>query len=680
MESATLYRKYRPLNFSSVVGQNHITTTLKNQIISGKIPHAYLFTGTRGTGKTTCAKLMARAINCLNTTDGEPCGECRMCVQILKGNSVNVTEMDAASNNKVEDTRLIKEEVKYPPSEGVYKVYIIDEVHMLTGSAFNALLKTLEEPPSYVIFILATTDPQKLPATILSRCQRYDFRRITNTVIEETLNQYIKNENRSMDIDAIRYIANLGDGSMRDSLSVLGQCLSVHSEENITYEMVAELLGAVDPEIMFSLSYALGNKDSMGIMDIIADIMEKGRDLGQFINEYIMHLRNYLIYNTTLVSIAKKYKYYNNESRVINISEENKEKILEEVENKTKIIDVSKENKIKFYELNENLSSEETIFLIEEFSKLNMKLKNTSNIRILLEVELLRLCSPWVREDMTAIMAKMAQFERELKNKKFTSVVVDSSSSNNSSNNNTNNLINNQQNNNDSREIKPVRKIEPLNKDKKYLQDNWEKLKNKVTSVLLRKSLKDVSINFKNDNRVYLVCETGTLIDIVNREKNKNDVKEVLQNALIKNNKDEYKEGFEPIIEIEVLLQNDFDRWYENYYYNIGTNTNITSTSDTNNIPKSVSIESKSQNINKETEENNHHIENVVNNLDDEKKSKLIEEDKKIDVIKDRKIEDKIKNQKSNDDLEFDSIFSNFSEEDEMYNSNIPLDYDEETF
>lgn len=677
MESATLYRKYRPLNFSSVVGQNHITTTLKNQIISGKIPHAYLFTGTRGTGKTTCAKLMARAINCLDTTDGEPCGQCRMCVQILKGNSVNVTEMDAASNNKVEDTRLIKEEVKYPPSEGIYKVYIIDEVHMLTGSAFNALLKTLEEPPSYVIFILATTDPQKLPATILSRCQRYDFRRITNTVIEETLNQYIKNEDRSMDIDAIRYIANLGDGSMRDSLSVLGQCLSVHSEENVTYEMVAELLGAVDPEIMFTLSYALGNKDSMGIMDIISDIMEKGRDLGQFINEYIIHLRNYLIYNMTLVSIAKKCKYYDNKSKVVNIPEEIKEKILEEIEIKTKVIDVSKETKIKFYELNESLSSEETIFLIEEFSKLNMKLKNTSNIRILLEVELLRLCSPWVREDMTAIMAKMAQFERELKNKKFTSIVVDNNNNNNIISSNANNTINTKQNNNS--DIKPVRKIEPLNKDKKYLQKNWEKLKNKVTSVLLRKSLKDVSINFKNDNKVYLVCETDTLIDIVNREKNKNDVKAVMQNALIKNNKDEYKDGFEPTIEIEVLLQNDFDRWYEKYYYNIGDNTNknVTSSSN-NNIPKSVSIENKSQDI-KEVEKNNH-IENVVDKLDEEKKSKLIEEDKKIDVIKDRKIEDKIKSKKSNDDLEFDSLFSNFSEEDEMYNSNIPVDYDEETF
>ena len=237
MAYTALYRKFRPQTFESVIGQEHIVRTLKNQMKTGRVSHAYLFCGTRGTGKTSTAKIFARAINCTNpTADGEPCNECAVCKDILAGRSVNVIEIDAASNNGVDNIREIREEVKYPPTQGKYKVYIIDEVHMLSAAAFNALLKTLEEPPAHVIFILATTDPQKVPATILSRVQRFDFRRITTETIAQTLMGYLKEEGQQATPEAVRYVAHLGDGSMRDSLSILDQCLAFFSGEEVTLE------------------------------------------------------------------------------------------------------------------------------------------------------------------------------------------------------------------------------------------------------------------------------------------------------------------------------------------------------------------------------------------------------------------------------------------------------------
>ncbi|MBR0104763.1 MAG: DNA polymerase III subunit gamma/tau, partial [Firmicutes bacterium] len=246
MEYQALYRKYRPKVFSDVIGQEHIVKTLKNQIAGGKISHAYLFCGTRGTGKTSTAKIFARAINCLNPKDGEPCMECEMCVADMEGRSVNVIEIDAASNRGIDSIKELREDIKYAPAEGTYKVYIIDEIHMLTTEAFNALLKTLEEPPKHVVFILATTDPQKIPATILSRCQRYDFKRITAEEITETIKKYLELEGINADEDAVKYVAYLGDGSMRDSLSILDQCLAYFSDEHITLEKILDVTGDVD--------------------------------------------------------------------------------------------------------------------------------------------------------------------------------------------------------------------------------------------------------------------------------------------------------------------------------------------------------------------------------------------------------------------------------------------------
>ena len=239
MAYTALYRKWRPSRFEDVRGQEHIVRTLKNQIEAGRIGHAYLFCGTRGTGKTSVAKILARAVNCEHPVNGSPCNECAACRSILDGTSVDVAEIDAASNNGVDNIREIREQVQYSPTQGKYRVYIIDEVHMLSAGAFNALLKTLEEPPSYVIFILATTEVNKIPITVLSRCQRYDFRRIGNDVIAAQVDALLKAEGVAAEEDAVRYVAKAADGSMRDALSLLEQCISFYYGQTLTYEYSA---------------------------------------------------------------------------------------------------------------------------------------------------------------------------------------------------------------------------------------------------------------------------------------------------------------------------------------------------------------------------------------------------------------------------------------------------------
>jgi len=281
MSYVALYRKFRPRTFDDVKGQDAIVTTLRNQVRTGRTQHAYLFCGTRGTGKTSVAKILARAVNCENPVDGNPCGECETCRAIAAGTSMNVIEIDAASNNGVDNVREIIEEVRYRPPSGRYKVYIVDEVHMLSPGAFNALLKTLEEPPEYVIFILATTEAAKIPLTILSRCQRYDFRRISSETIAARLSELTQKEGHKAEEKALRYIARSADGSMRDALSLLDQCLAFLTGETLTYDKVLDVLGAADTAVFKDLLSALVRGETAAALTILQEILDKGREIGQ---------------------------------------------------------------------------------------------------------------------------------------------------------------------------------------------------------------------------------------------------------------------------------------------------------------------------------------------------------------------------------------------------------------
>ena len=286
-----LYRKWRPSDFDEVKGQDAIVQTLRNQIIYNRIGHAYLFCGTRGTGKTSIAKLFAKAVNCEHPVNGNPCNACPSCQAINNQSSLDVLEIDAASNNGVENIRDIREQVQYSPVEGRYKVYIIDEVHMLSSGAFNALLKTLEEPPSYVIFILATTEAHKIPITILSRCQRYDFRRITVDTISERLSELMEKEGTEVEEKAIRYIAKAADGSMRDALSLLDQCIAFYLGEKLTYEKALDVLGAVDMEVFSELLRKVLAQDTAGSIKTLEELIVQGRELGQFVNDFVWYMR-----------------------------------------------------------------------------------------------------------------------------------------------------------------------------------------------------------------------------------------------------------------------------------------------------------------------------------------------------------------------------------------------------
>ena len=294
MSYVALYRKFRPDTFDEVKGQEHIVTTLKNQLMHDRVGHAYLFCGTRGTGKTTVAKLMAKAVNCEHPTENGPCGECDSCRAIADGSSLNVIEIDAASNNGVDNIRQIKEAVQYSPAQGKYLVYIIDEVHMLSAGAYNALLKTLEEPPEYVIFILATTDEHKLPVTIKSRCQRYDFHRISLETITDRLEEIVAREGGSATRDALKFIARSADGSMRDALSILDECISSSLGQELTRDGVLKTIGAVSVDIYVNLLGAIKDDDANKVLDIINEAIWNGKDLTKFVDDFTWFMRNVL--------------------------------------------------------------------------------------------------------------------------------------------------------------------------------------------------------------------------------------------------------------------------------------------------------------------------------------------------------------------------------------------------
>lgn len=382
MSYTALYRKWRPAAFSDVKGQDHIVQTLKNQINSQRIGHAYLFCGTRGTGKTSIAKIFAKAVNCEQPVDGSPCGICRTCKNIGAGASLNVVEIDAASNNGVENIREIRDEVQYPPTEGRYRVYIIDEVHMLSTGAFNALLKTLEEPPSYVIFILATTEVQKIPVTVMSRCQRYDFKRITVETIVERLKELTAAEEIQVEEKALAYIAKSADGALRDALSLLDQCVAFHFGELLTYDNVLDVLGAADITVFGTLFRAVAENRTKDCITCLEELVIQGRELGQFVTDFIWYLRNLLVLGT--------------------------------VDDGENLVDLSTENR-KILEEDRCLVDSETLFrYIRVFSELLNQLRYAAQKRVLVEVALIKLTRPQMEQNLDSVLQRISAIEKQL--------------------------------------------------------------------------------------------------------------------------------------------------------------------------------------------------------------------------------------------------------------------------
>lgn len=384
MSYTTLYRKFRPDNYEDVKGQESITTTLKNQIKTGRVGHAYLFCGTRGTGKTTIAKILAKAVNCENPVDGNPCNNCSVCRAISDRVSMNVIEMDAASNNSVDNIRQIVDEVQYRPTEGKYKVYIIDEVHMLSTSAFNALLKTLEEPPEYVIFILATTEAHKIPITILSRCQRYDFKHISVEVIQARLKELADKENIDVEDKALRFIAKTADGSMRDALSLLDQCDAFSIGEKLTYDKTLEILGAVDTDVFSDMLRTILSENTLKCMELLEEMVNYGRDLAQFVTDFTWYLRNLLLVKTS--------------------------------EDAEEIIDMSSEKMAALKEEAEMTDTDVIMRYIRILSELSNQIKFSSQKRVLIEIALIKLMQPAMETDYESLKNRVYNIEKKLEN------------------------------------------------------------------------------------------------------------------------------------------------------------------------------------------------------------------------------------------------------------------------
>ncbi len=383
MSYTALYRKYRPETFDEVVGQEAAVTTLRNQVRAGRVGHAYLFCGTRGTGKTSVARILARAVNCEDPQDGNPCCRCESCRSILEGRTMDVIEIDGASNNGVENVRQIREEVAYAPASLKKKIYIIDEVHMLSAGAFNALLKTLEEPPEHVIFILATTEVQSVPVTILSRCQRFDFRRIPLDQITERLTQLLAQEQVEAEEKAVRYIARKADGGMRDALSLTDRCISCFAGEALTYSKVMDVLGAVDAETYSRLLRSVIAGDAAALLRQIGDLADEGRDLALLVNDFIWYLRNLML-----------LKVSDSTEEMLDLPEEDVPLLTQEAA----------------------MVPMDTLFrYIRVLSELSSQMRNSANQRITLETAMIRLCRPQMQQDIASLTQRVRQLEEQLK-------------------------------------------------------------------------------------------------------------------------------------------------------------------------------------------------------------------------------------------------------------------------
>lgn len=486
MSYMALYRKFRPDEFEDVKGQDAIVATLKNQIKADRIGHAYLFCGTRGTGKTTVAKIFARAVNCENPADGSPCGECEMCRAIAAGTSMNVIEIDAASNNGVDNIREIREEVSYRPAEGKYKVYIIDEVHMLSIGAFNALLKTLEEPPEYVIFILATTEAHKIPVTILSRCQRYDFKRISIETIADRLQELIDKEAWSVEEKAVRYIARMADGSMRDALSLLDQCAAFYIGQTLTYDHVLEVLGAVDTEVFSRLLRELLAFDARAVLTTVDELVMQGRELSQLASDFTWYLRNLLLVKSS-----------GDMEDVLDVSTENLERLKEEAQ---------------------LIGSDTLMRYIRIFSELTNQLKYASQKRVLLEIALIKLCRPQMETQQDTLLERIRAIEKQLEEGIQTAAPVREKVV----------YIN--------EEAEPPEKKKPerpqaLNEDVKAVVKDFRRLMNDA-SPMLRMYLKDARLSAGEGNRLLLVLPDAVSAGFVGSEAHKEEIRALIQDKI----------------------------------------------------------------------------------------------------------------------------------------------------
>ena len=425
MGYTALYRKYRPMNFEEVVGQEHITRTLKNQIMASRVGHAYLFNGGRGTGKTSSAKILARAVNCLNPQEGEPCNECEICKSALAGTLTDIVEMDAASNNSVEDIRSIREEVNFLPTKAKYRVYIIDEVHMLSTGAFNALLKTLEEPPEHVKFILATTEPQKLPPTILSRCQRFDFKKIGKEYIKQRL-EYICKENQiEITNEALELIAILAEGALRDALSILERCMQENTQK-INEDIVKDLVGIPKLTYIYEITKSIIEKNVENAIQNTNKVLEEGKDVNALLLEIIKFIKDVLI-----LKISSKIDIYSQEEQeyMKNISEE--------------------------------ISKEQLMHLIYELSELQNDLKWSTQKTILLEAGIIKLCSE--NNIDSNVEERINKIEKYIKNNQVSVNRIP---------NNLNNTINIQKK---QEETKPVFSNNIIQKAKEIKKEPFEK-------------------------------------------------------------------------------------------------------------------------------------------------------------------------------------------------------------
>ena len=487
MSYTALYRKFRPTTFENVKGQDHIVTTLRNQIKAGRIGHAFLFTGTRGTGKTTSAQILARAVNCEAPVDGNPCGVCSMCRSIAAGTSMNVIEIDAASNTGVDNIREIVEEVRYSPTEGKYKVYIIDEVHMLSIGAFNALLKTLEEPPSYVIFILATTEVHKLPITILSRCQRYDFKRISIETIASRMQELTVAEGVAVEERALKYIAKTADGSMRDALSLLDQCIAFHLGAELTYDKVLDVLGAVDTDVFSRLLRYVLDKDVLGCVSLLEEIIMQGRELTQFVTDFTWYLRNLMLVQTS--------------------------------DNLEDVIDMSTDNLNRLKEEAQLLTMNQILRYIRIFSDLSGQIRYATQKRIMVEIALVKLCKPSMETSPDALLERIRDVEEQLENGVvMTAAPVEGTPS----------LGN-------AAPAKPqIQMPKAIPEDIKTIVGSWPTIVGS-TEYPMRGYLKNAKLSLGGDNRLQIVLEDGQPSDhFTEHPENKARLETIISNFLEK--------------------------------------------------------------------------------------------------------------------------------------------------